>query len=129
MATHPKSKAVETYRREISAYLSAVRGTRGWKLVKMGEAAGGLKHTTISRAIRGEHTISFPALLALEAASGVSIPDSLRLAAIGAQHPAPPDVPSAAEIARIAAELRGKSPEYQRALLVEIERNLAKASA
>ena len=124
MATQPKSKTAAEYRRRIGAYLVRVREVKGWKLVKMGEMAGGLKHTTISRAIKGENTLSYPALLALETNSGVVIPDELRGAAIAAQQGQ--FGPTLADIHQVAQDIRATSPEFQRALIEELQRNLAK---
>jgi hypothetical protein len=125
MASQPKSAAVAEYRRQIALYLEAVQIRTGWKLVKMGEMAGGLKHTTISRALKMENTLGFPALLALEAASNTSIPMALRAAAIAAQAP-PSPAPTEEELQKVADDLMGKSPEYRRALLEELQRSLAK---
>lgn len=128
MASQPKSKAVEEYRRQIATYIRAVQAATGWKNVETGKMAGELSYTTIGRAKKGEHTMGFPALMALEAASRVPIPDALRGAAIAAQQPpAFSDAPSAEEIRQVAADLQKKSPEYQRALLAELQRSLAKA--
>lgn len=128
MGTQPKSKAVEAYRRQIAAYLDVVRVDKGWKNVEMGQKAGGLAHTTIARARKGEHTLSFPALLALEAASGIPIPAELKRAAIAAQQPPElQDAPSAQELRRIRAEFERQSPEAQKALLAELQKAIAKA--
>lgn len=127
MASQPKSAAVKEYRRQIALYLEAVMRVTGWKLAKTGDMAGGLKHTTISRALKGENTLGFPALLALESASGCEIPNALRGAAIAAQQPPARPAPTAADLARVAEDLRDKSPEFKRALLEELQRSLAKA--
>lgn len=129
MATQPKSAAVEAYRRQIARYLQSVQIAKGWKLVKMGEAAGNLSHTTISRALKGDHTLGFPALLALEAASGVPIPESLRGAAIAAQQPTRPAEPELdPEVLRSVAErLKGHTPTEQKAMIGELLKALTKA--
>ena len=127
MASQPKSQAVQEYRRQIATYLRSVMLAKRWKLVETGKHAGNLKHTTISRAIKGENTLGYPALLALEAASGVPLPDSLKGAAIAAQQPTLSDAPSAEEIRQVAADLQKKSPEVQRAIIAELQRSLTKA--
>lgn len=126
MATQPKSKAVEEYRRQIALYLEAVMVARQWKLVRTGEAAGGLKHTTISRALKRENTLSYPALLALAEASGVPIPESLTSAARTAQQPTRPaeEAELARRIAQVAKDLT--EPERQ-ALLRSLQESLVKA--
>lgn len=127
MATKPKSQAVEEYRRQIAAYIDAVMMMKGWKLAETGERAGGLVHTTIGRALKRENTLGFPSLMALEAASGVKIPDALRGAAIAAQQPPQyASAPTQEEIRQVARQLEGKSQEYQQALLKELQRSLGK---
>lgn len=129
MTTPPKSKAVEAYRQEIARYLEAVRLATGWKQVEMGERAGGLAHTTIGRAMKGDHTMGYPALLALEDQSGVPIPDSLVAAARGAQQPTRREAGTDAdELRAIAARLMDKPKEERDAMLRELRKLLAKAS-
>lgn len=121
----PKSEAMEAYRREIAAYLELVKLGTGWTLAQMGQHAGGLAHTTVSRALKGEHTMGFPALLALEHASRVSIPDSLTLAARQAQQPTRPQTMEE-QIAALASDLMDRSPEEQRAFLAAVRKRLAR---
>lgn len=123
MANKPKSEAVAEYRRQIALYLEAVSAATGWKNVRLGQEAGGLAHTTIGRARKGEHTLSFPALLALEEASRCEIPGSLRGAAIAAMQPqrgGGPDLQE--EIRALAAEL---SPEEQGEIVEELRKRRA----
>lgn len=122
----PKSEAVQIYRNQIAVYVDKVRLATGWKNVEMGKRAGGLAHTTIGRALKGEHTMGFPALMALEEASGVPIPNELRQAAIAAQQPWKPG-PSADDLRQVAASLLERPPEEKRALLEALQRDLAKA--
>lgn len=122
MAKQPKSAAVAEYRRQIALYLEAVRNLRGWKNVEMGQKAGGIVHTTIGRALKGENTLGFPALLALEAASGVVIPTELRNAAISAQQPTRVDED---RIERVAQNLTRSEREE---LLRRLQQELSKAS-
>lgn len=126
MGTQPKSKAVAEYRRQIALYLEGVREATGWKLVQMGQAAGGLKHTTISRALKQENTMNYPSLLVLEASSHHPIPEALKTAARLSQQAAYPQGPTEATISRVAEELANESPEVQRALIERLQRNLAK---
>jgi hypothetical protein len=125
MGSQPKSQAVAEYRRQIAVYLEAVRIATGWKDVRMGEEAGGLAHTTIGRARKGKNTLSFPALLALEEASGCEIPPSLRGAAIAALQPARRERQELQEkIRNVAADL---SAEEQEELLEELKKRRAMA--
>lgn len=128
MATQPKSAAVEEYRRQIARYLEAVQTATGWKLVQMGEKAGGLAHSTILRGLKGENTMGFPALMALEAASRVPIPDSLRGAAIQAQQPTRAEPEIDPEVLRsVARQLEGKSGDEQKAIIAKMLKALSEA--
>lgn len=125
MARSSKTESVAEYRRQIAAYLQAVAMTTRWKNVEMGQRAGGVAHTTIGRALKGENTMGFPALLALELASGVPIPDSLRGAAIAAQQPAISErVDLETKIRDVA---RALTKEEKAALFEELRREVAKA--
>lgn len=123
MANKPKSEAVTEYRRQIAFYLEAVRLAHGWKNVEMGQKAGGLAHTTIGRALKLETTLGFPALLALEEASGVTIPQTLRGAAIAAQQPTRTERDDLEE--RIAAVARDLTKDERQALLDRLQREMA----
>lgn len=126
MAKQPKSAAVAAYRREIAIYLRAVRLKTRWKNVEMGQRAGSVAHTTIGRALKEETTLSFPVLLALEEASGVAIPQTLRGAAIAAQQPTRTEADDLQErISQVAREL---TRDEQEALLVRLQKELARAS-
>jgi hypothetical protein len=128
MATQPKSDAVAAYRREIAAYLTAVQMARKWKNVKLGEMIGGVSHTTIGRALKGEHTMGFPMLLAIEDVSGIPIPESLVVAARAAQQPTRQAANEPDEIRRqvedVAASL---TTDAKRRLLQKLQEELAKS--
>ena len=119
MGTKAKSELVESYRRLIAGYLRAVMLETGWKQVEMGAKAG-VRHTTIGRALKRENTMEFTALLALEQASGLHIPDALRDAAIAAKQPTRPDLQT--ELRQIRAEIERQTPEFKQALLEELRR-------
>lgn len=126
MATQPKSEAVQEYRRQIGLYLQAVKIATGWGQVKMGEVAG-VAHTTIGRALKGDHTLSYPALLALEEESRVPIPDALVGSARQAQQPTRRDAAELEQqIRSVAEQLKGKSAAEQDALIEELRRALAR---
>lgn len=120
-----KSATAAAYRREIATYLRAIQIATGWKQVKMGEMAGGLSHTTIARAMKTTTTIGYPALLALEEAAGLPIPDSLVGAARAAQQPTTSS-PTAKQLAAVRSELLDLPEGQRRALLAELQRSLQK---
>lgn len=120
MATEAKSRAVAKYRREIADYLRAVKLATGWSTTEMGARAGKLAHTTIGRAMKEHHTLAFPALLALEAAAGLAIPETLRAAAVAAQHPPTASSRKDDALKRLREEFAKQSPEAQRAFLDEL---------
>lgn len=64
------------HQREIAAYVAAVLESGGWKQQALAQRSG-VKQHTISRALNGEHKTEFEALLAIEQATGVAIPESL----------------------------------------------------
>lgn len=127
MGTQPKSVAVEEYRRQIALYLQTVKIATGWGQVKIGDVAG-VVHTTIGRALKGEHTLGFEKLMAISEASNQPIPDKLRGAAIAAQQPTRREVAEIKEqIQSVAAQLQGKTTEEQNEIIEELRRALAKA--
>lgn len=128
MATQPKSEAVQEYRRQIALYLQAVKIAKNWGQVKMGDVAG-VVHTTIGRALKGDHTLNYPALLALEEASGVPIPEALTGAARAIQQPTRREaVVLEDQIRSVAEQLKGKPKTEQDAIIEELRKALAKTS-
>ena len=121
-----RTKAEETYREEIAAYLRLVRADKGWTQSELGRAAGYSDHTAVNKALKGKHTMAFDALLALETASGVTMPQELRDAAVAARQPRAVSVPPADEVKATTEELvqRAKkmNPEERERLMEELRK-------
>jgi Zn-finger domain-containing protein len=102
----PRSEIEASYRREIAAYLALVMETKGWKQPALGKAAGYSDHTMVNKALKLKHTLSYDAVLTLEANSGVSIPETLTQAAIDARQATTAAVTKDKSIARILREVQ-----------------------
>lgn len=100
-----RTKAEETYREEIAAYLRLVQELKAWTQAELGRNAGYSDHTAVNKALKGRHTMAFDALLALETASGVTMPQELRDAAVAARQPRAVGVPPADTLKALAEKL------------------------
>lgn len=110
------SEREQNYRHQVAAYLKALELTLGWSQSEIGRQAG-VKSTTINKALKLKHSLSYPTLMALEKQSGIPIHDDLKNAAATLNAPRPEPAP-----AEVEAFLQS-SPAWQR--MLELGRQLA----
>lgn len=109
----------QNYRHQVAAYLEALEMALGWSQSEIGRQAG-VKSTTINKALKLKHSLSYPTLMTLEKQSGIPIHEDLINAARALNAPQPP--PSAAEVDAFLQS----SPEWRR--MLELGRQLAAAA-